>query len=65
MKENKVPDLKIVWASFLDDNGQEAKGFFRLIEYTRSYVKLKSGNNILIIPFHRINKIKEMIENGK
>ena len=56
---NKVSGNKEVWISYIDDTGQEVKGFFTLVEQTANYVKIKSGLNILTIPYHRVNKIKE------
>ena len=60
MVENKE-----IWVSYVDDTGQEVKGFFILIEQNHSYIKIKSGSNILTIPYHRINKIKEKLENDR
>lgn len=57
--ENKVLENKEVWISYIDDNGLEVKGFFGLLEQNQNYIKIKSGCNILTIPYHRINKIKE------
>ena len=48
-----------VWISYIDDSGMVVNGFFILIEQTSNYIKIKSGSNILTIPYHRINKIKE------
>ena len=59
--ENKVSENKEVWISYVDDTLQEVKGFFILIEQNSNYVKIKSGSNILTIPYHRVNKIKERI----
>jgi sporulation protein YlmC with PRC-barrel domain len=53
---------KEIWISYIDDLGQVVSGFFILIEENLSFVKIKSGSNILTIPFHKINKIKEAIE---
>jgi len=63
MEYNKVSGNKEVWISYIDDNGQEVKGFFILIEQNHNYIKIKSGANILTIPYHRINKIKERVKN--
>jgi len=53
---------KEVWMSYVDDTGVVVSGFFILLEQATNYVKIKSGSNILIIPYHRINKIKEKQE---
>lgn len=60
--ENKVSGNKEIWISYIDDSGQEVHGFFLLVEQNHSYIKIKSGSNILTIPYHRINKIKEKVE---
>ena len=61
MESDKVLGNKEIWISYEDDAGQEVKGFFILLEQNINFVKIKSGNNILTIPFHKINKIKEKI----
>ena len=64
--ENKtydLRDLKVVWVSFIDDNEEKVQGFFKLLEQTTNYLKLISGKNIITIPYHRLNKLKEVIEN--
>ena len=48
-----------IWISYVDDTGVVVAGFFTLIEQNLNFVKIKSGSNILTIPYHRINKIKE------
>jgi sporulation protein YlmC with PRC-barrel domain len=50
-----------IWISYQDDDGSTRSGFFILIEQTANYVKIKSGSNVLIIPYHKINKIKERL----
>jgi len=50
---------KKVFISYLNDDNKKIKGFFKLIEQTSEYIKIKSGSNILTIPFHRILKVKE------
>lgn len=47
-----------IWISF-EDGEKIVNGFFTLIEQTPNYVKIKSGTNILTIPYHKINKMKE------
>ena len=59
--EDKVYGNKEVWISFVNDNGEIVQGFFVLLEQTINYVKIKSGSNVIIIPYHKINKIKERI----
>ena len=59
--ESKVLANREIWISFVNDDGQTIQGCFALIEQTANYVKIKSGSNILTIPFHKINKIKERL----
>lgn len=58
--ENTIYDNKI-WISFVDDTGDIVSGFFTLIKQEANYVKIQSGSNILTIPYHKINKIKEKL----
>ena len=55
---------KEIWISYVDDTGAEVKGFFLLLDIQANYVKIKSksSNNVLILPFHKVNKIKERTE---
>jgi hypothetical protein len=55
---DEVCENKEIWISYIDDDGSVRDGFFILLEQTANYVKIKSGTNILILPFHKINKIK-------
>jgi len=41
-----------------EEKGETIEGIFDLVEQTNNYVKIKSNKNIIIIPYHRINKIK-------
>ncbi len=55
-------ESKKVFISYIDDDGSEVKGYFNLIEETQSFVKIKSDSNIITLPYHRINKIKEIVK---
>ena len=59
--ENKVSVSKEIWISYIDDSGSEVKGFFVLVEQTLNFIKIKSGSNVLTIPYHKVNKIKERV----
>jgi len=48
-----------VFISYLNDDNQTISGYFDLLEENASFVKFKSGSNVLTIPFHRILKVKE------
>ena len=56
---NRISGNKEIWISFLNDDGILVNGFFTLVEQTVNYVKILSGSNILTIPYHKINKMKE------
>jgi len=56
MDKNKEREI---FLSYIDDNGSVVNSWFILLEETLNYIKVKSGVNILTIPFHKINKIKE------
>lgn len=59
--ENRALESREVWISYINDDGETIQGFFKLVEQTANYVKVKSGSNILTIPYHKINKIKERL----
>lgn len=51
--------IKRVFVSFVNDDGKVTEGYFDLLEQTINYIKIQTGNSILTIPYHRINKVKE------
>lgn len=40
------------------ESGRTVEGMFELLEQTENYVKIKSNDNTIIIPYHKINKVK-------
>jgi hypothetical protein len=60
-KDNLKIKMKKVFISFRDEKNIVVDGYFELIEQTNSYVKIKSNDNIITIPYHRVNKIKEKV----
>ncbi len=50
---------KKVFVSFINDDGRLREGYFDLVEQTENYIKIKSGSNIITIPYHKLNKMKE------
>lgn len=48
-----------IWIAYLDDDGKRIRGYFRRVTESINYIKIRSGGNILTIPFHRVLKIKE------
>jgi len=63
MEGSRVSDNREIWISFVNDDELVVNGFFILLEQNQNYVKIKSGCNILTIPYHRINKIKQKEKN--
>ncbi len=53
---------KKVFISFKDDDDSETKGYFDLIEEGKEFIKIRSGSNIITLPYHRIKKIKEIVK---
>lgn len=54
---------KEIWISFLNENNETIQGYFQLLEQTQSYVKIQSAKgNVFLLPYHKINKIKERLE---
>lgn len=41
-----------------NEDGNEVKGIFDLLEQNSNFIKIRSHSNIIIIPYHKINKIK-------
>lgn len=44
--------------SYLNDTGEQISGYFEIVEITQAYVKIKTKGNVILIPMHRILKIK-------
>lgn len=56
--EKDLRDKKKEFVAYLDDRGEEITGYFDILEINNSFVKLHTNRCVLIIPFHRILKIK-------
>lgn len=54
-----------IFISFLDDDGKIISGWFELLIDNLTYIKIRGASNNLIIPWHRILKIKEDREGGR
>ena len=54
---------KRVFICYLDDSDKKIEGFFDLIDEKPTYIKFRTGENILLIPYSRILKIKMPKEN--
>jgi len=44
---------------YKDDNDDEIKGYFEIIEKTSGYISFLTSNNKVTIPWNRIIKVKE------
>lgn len=47
-----------VFISYQDEHNNKVEGYFFLIEQTKNYIKIQSSKNELIIPYHKVNKVK-------
>lgn len=59
-----VVSHKEVFVSFLDEQNIKVEGWFQLIEESSNFIKIQTGSNLLTIPFSRILKVKERLNNG-
>lgn len=48
-----------IWIAYLDELNALAMGTFKLLEIRNNWIFLETPENILIIPNHRILKIKK------
>lgn len=53
-----------IWISFQDENNEKIEGYFDLMQESINYIKIRTQNNILTIPYHKINKIKRNLKGG-
>ena len=51
--------MKKTFISYKDDNEQVISGFVDGLEYDSTLVRFQTEKNKIIIPFHRVLKIKE------
>lgn len=59
--ENKTLEKSsknVGFLSYLEDTGKTNSGYFDFLEINSSFVKIKTRENIIIIPMTRILKIK-------
>lgn len=56
---NRILDIgKEDFLSYLNDTGETITGYFEILEINQAFVKIKTKENIIIIPMPRILKIK-------
>lgn len=53
-----------VFISFLNDDNIKQDTYCELIEESLNFVKVKIGFNTITLPYHRVLKIKEVVNNG-
>lgn len=58
VSNKKISDEK-VFVSFYEENDHMVAGYFELVEKTPNYIVIRSLNNLLTIPYHRLIKLKE------
>ncbi|KKK42213.1 hypothetical protein LCGC14_2190720 [marine sediment metagenome] len=62
MVSQKEREKKKVFVSYKDDNDENVSGYFELVEETKEFIKIKSGINIITLPYHRVKKMKEIVK---
>ncbi len=45
--------------SYMDDDGEKISGYFEVVEDKPEYIRIKTNNNLIKIPTHRLLKQKE------
>jgi len=59
MENNRLSDMGTSFLSYLNDTGETISGYFQILEITQAFIKVQTRAGVLIIPFHRVLKIKE------
>jgi len=60
--ENRTSDIGTKFLSYLNDTGETISGYFEIIEITENYVKVRTQGGVVLIPMHRVLKIKLGVE---
>ena len=48
-----------IWLAFIDDNGEKVTGIFDKVSENSNLIKIRSKQNTISLPWHRVLKIKE------
>ncbi len=56
--ENKTSEIGLNFLSYLNDTGEVVSGYFDIIDFQATYIKIQTKGNIVIIPMQRVLKIK-------
>lgn len=49
-----------VFISFLNDDDSKIETYCELVEENPNYLKIKIGLNLILVPYHRLLKMKEV-----
>ena len=53
---------EVKFIAFKDEKDEVVEGMFTILETTDNYIKIKTSKNILTLPWVRVLKIKEPVE---
>lgn len=51
--------VKESFVSYKNDTGEIVTGYFEIVDFKETYIRIKTKGNIITIPMHRVLKIKE------
>ena len=57
-----MEDNKIIFIAYLDEQDNRIEGYFKLLLDNGIIIKFETGKNIITIPYNRVLKIKEKID---
>jgi len=57
-----MEDNKIIFIAYLDEQDNKIEGYFKLLLDNGIIIKFETKNNVITIPYNRVLKIKEKIE---
>ena len=58
----KMEDNKIIFIAYLDEEDNKIEGYFKLLLDNGIIIKFETKNNVITIPYNRVLKIKEKID---
>ena len=62
VKNEEIRIVKKIYLCYKDDDEEKVKGYFDLIKETDNFIKIKTGKNVITLPYSRIIKIKENVQ---
>jgi len=57
-----MEDNKIIFIAYLDEEDNKIEGYFKLLLDNGIIIKFETKNNVITIPYNRVLKIKEKID---